>query len=48
MKKILFAVTLLIAIVGGAMWLAYTDESTGAKAPNGEPIGAQHPRSERP
>jgi hypothetical protein len=48
MKKA-FALVALLAIAA-AGWMLYADytDSTAGTAPNGEPVGAQHPKSERP
>lgn len=47
MKRILIGLLILAAILG-ALFYADFKSPTSATAPNGEPIGAQHPRSERP
>lgn len=47
MKRILIVMALVaIALVGWSIYADFNDSSAGT-APNGEPIGAQHPRSEQ-
>jgi hypothetical protein len=47
MKRIAFALLIAAAILG-ALFAADFFDPTSATAPNGEPVGAQHPKSERP
>lgn len=49
-RTLITLVLILIACVAFIGWSLYADynDPTSATAPNGEPIGAQHPRSERP
>lgn len=45
-----FFIVIAVAVAAVFCWMAHQDhiDSTSATAPNGDPIGAQHPRSEQP
>ncbi len=47
MKRFLFGLLIALAFLGlfYGLFLADFKDSSSAIAPNGEPIGAQHPRS---
>jgi hypothetical protein len=48
MNKVLLALLALVVIALVVLLFGDYDDSTSATAPNGEPIGAQHPQGGKP